>query len=101
MAELRRELLHRRTLSKTKQALADSHVLVDVFELATQLIHQHIQINSGVDGIGRVQATVFHAILTPPGQGIPREVGYHELRSGLPTQATTGDVGVHGKQKIL
>ena len=46
--KLRCELLHRRALSESKQALADGHFLVDVLELAPQFIHEYIQVDPGM-----------------------------------------------------
>ena len=66
VAELRRELLHRRALSESKQTLADSHFFVDVLELAPQFVHEHIQVDPGMHGVGGMKSAVLHAILPPP-----------------------------------
>ena len=48
-----------------------------------------------------MESAVLLTVLSPPGQGIPRKVGYQELGSGLTSQATTCYVRVHGKQEVF
>jgi hypothetical protein len=60
------KLLNRRALLDSKQALTDGKGFINIGELPSQFIHQNVQINLTMDGVGRMQPAVLLTILSPP-----------------------------------